>query len=56
MTTDTATKLREYLHGERDWSQADMARECLEALEQAYREGYSAACEGRGPMLWEYEE
>ena len=43
MNTDTKTKIVEWLRGERDWEQMDMARECLDAIHNeasaAFREG-----------------
>lgn len=34
MTTDTKTKLQELLRGERDWDKLDMARECLNRINE----------------------
>lgn len=34
MTTDTKAKIVEWLRGERDWDQRDMARECLAEIER----------------------
>lgn len=38
---NTKDKLLEWLRGERCWDQQAMARECLDAIEQAYRDGVS---------------
>ena len=45
---NTADKLREYLRGERDWEQRDMARECLAEIEALVASFESLYANNRG--------